>query len=126
MRLRSIILCLFLIGFSTSIFGQDKKSKYSKSKQSNAELLDEARASKGEDPTYAIKLVEQVLRDFNPKKQKRRKKKSKDQKLEAEAYTLLGEIYEGINQNQLALQRYQQAMSVWKRSKAPHTKEESE
>ncbi len=123
MKLRIHILLVILIAFSTSIFGQ--KEKYSKSKrvQSNAELLEEARAIQKEKPAEAIDLVEQVLKNFN---KKRKRKRRTDFKTEAIAYTLLGEIYESINQNKLALQRYQEAMSVWRRTKNTNNKPESE
>lgn len=114
MKLRIQILLLVLFTFTGSIVGQDKKYSKSKRVQSNAELLEEARAIQKNAPAQAIELIEQVLRNFN---QKKKRKKRKEWKIEAEAYTLLGEIYENINQNKLALQRYEEAMSVWRRSK---------
>lgn len=114
MKLRIHILLLVLFTFTGSIVGQDKKYSKSKRVQSNAELLEEARAIQKNAPAQAIELIEQVLRNFN---QKKKRKKRKEWKVEAEAYTLLGEIYENINQNKLALQRYEEAMSVWERSK---------
>ena len=114
MKLRIHILLVFLIAFSTSVFGQDKKYSKSKRTQSNTELLKQARAIQKEKPTEAIDLVEQVLRNFNKKK---KRQKRAEFETEANAYTLLGEIYASINQNQLALQRYQQAVGIWKQSR---------
>jgi len=124
MKLRIHILLVILITFSGSTFGQ--KEKYSKSKrgQSDTQLLEEARAIQKEKPAEAIELVEQVLKNFNQKK--KRKRRGKEWEIEAEAYTLLGEIYENINQNKLALQRYDEAMSIWKRTKNANNKPESE
>ena len=126
MKLRDFILLMFLVVFTMNGYGQDKKAYYSKTKQTNAELLDEARAIQETDPAGAIELVEQVIRDFSGKKKYKKRSKKKDWKIEADAYTLLGNIYEKIDQNQLALQRYQQAMSVWRRTKKTYAKEESE
>ena len=120
MKLRIHILLLFLIAFSASVFGQ--KEKYSKSKrgQSDTELLEEARAIQKEKPAEAIELVEQVLKNFNKKKKRKRRAEFST---EAKAYTLLGEIYVNINQNKLALQRYQQAAGIWKSSKGNNESE---
>ncbi|MEM6965768.1 MAG: histidine kinase [Bacteroidota bacterium] len=115
-----------LLVLSGYIFGQEKKKSFTKPRQSNAELLDEARAYQEKDPAYAIKLVEQVLRDFNAKKKKKSRARKKNNTQEADAYTLLGNIYERIAQNDLALQRYQQALSVWQRSKGGSPKNESD
>ena len=126
MKLQGFILLIFLVVFTTNGFGQDKNSKFSKSRQTNSELLDEARAIQETDPAGAIEIVEQVIRDFSSKKKFKKKAKSREWQTEADAYTLLGNIYEKIEQNQLALQRYQQAMSVWQRTKKTYAKEESE
>ena len=91
MKLKIHILLVFLIGFSASLFGQ--REKYSKSKriQSGTAILEEARAIQKDKPAEAIELVEQVLRSFNKKKKKKRRV---GYSTEANAYTLLGEIYE--------------------------------
>jgi two-component system LytT family sensor kinase len=122
MKLRIYILLVFLIAFSASAFGQ--KEKYSKSKrtQSDTELLEKARAIQKEKPAEAIGLVEQVLKNFNKKKKKKRRVEFST---EAESYTLLGDIYANINQNKLALERYQQAVGIWRKSKG-NDKPESE
>ncbi len=114
MKLKIHILLVVLMAFSGSVFGQ--KEKYSKTKrvQSDTELLEEARAIQKEKPAEAIELVEQVLRNFNKKKKRKRREVFVT---EANAYTLLGEIYENINQYDLALQRYQQAIGIWQNSK---------
>lgn len=114
MKLKIHILLVFLIGFSASLFGQMEKYSKSKRIQSGTAILEEARAIQKDKPAEAIELVEQVLRSFNKKKKKKRRV---GYSTEANAYTLLGEIYEDINQNKLALQRYQQAIGVWTKSK---------
>ncbi len=122
MKLRIHILLVVLIAFSASVFGQKEKYSRSKRAQSDTELLEEARAIQKEKPAEAIDLVEQVLKNFNKKKKKRRRAEFPT---EAKAYTLLGEIYANINQNKLALERYEQAVVIWKKSKG-NDKPESE
>lgn len=97
---RSFLICLFLLVFSNITIGQIKSKVYSK--QSSNSLLKQARKEKEKNPTNAILLVEESIN--------KAKKKEKRQ-IEAEAYYLLGEIYEQIGQNNLALQRYQEALS---------------
>lgn len=54
-------------------------------------------------PKEAVKLLEEALLYA---------RKDGDVQAQAEAYTLLGNIYEDINQPELALQRYQQALNA--------------
>ena len=116
MRLRIYILLLLLIASLGHLNAQKSRSKVA---QSNAELLQQARAAREKNPQYAIQLVEQVLRSFNSKKRESYSRKLAKEEVkassneQAEAYVLLGEIYAQINQNELALQRYQQAMDKW-------------
>ncbi|MCB0547882.1 MAG: histidine kinase [Phaeodactylibacter sp.] len=59
-------------------------------------------------PEEAIRMVESILQE---------KKKGQSQRTEAEAYLLLGDIYEQIGQTALAQQRYQQALYALRREK---------
>jgi len=63
-------------------------------------LISNARSLKAEQPEQAIRVLNQALQQSL---------KEQDHAISAEAYTLLGEIYEDIAQKELALQRYQQA-----------------
>ncbi|MFT5383833.1 MAG: two-component system LytT family sensor kinase [Saprospiraceae bacterium] len=103
MNLRQYILCFILLVFSGAVYGQKEKTKADKSKRQTSQiLLEQARAIKEKSPAKAISLVEQAIT------------KSRNQKkggVEGEAYILLGSIYEQIDQNELALQRYQQALA---------------
>ncbi len=94
-------VCLLLSG---QVIGQKPKSKsYSKSRQVDpTQLLEDARRIMAQDPTTAIRLVEEAISST-------RRKKKRDLALEYEAYLLLGNIYEQIEQFELAIQRYEQA-----------------
>ncbi|GJM35637.1 MAG: hypothetical protein DHS20C18_46380 [Saprospiraceae bacterium] len=96
----SILLILFL-GLVVSLPGQSK----SRSKENGAEKLEQARQMSEKRPEQAIVLVEEVVRES---------KKNRDQRLEAEAFLLLGEIYENIDQDKLALQRFFQSANLAK------------
>ena len=101
-------LCLLLVVGTT--FGQSKKDKaVQKRKQSPALLLDQARLEKATAPTAAIKIVEEAITYA---------RKQRDRAAEGEAYVLLGEIYEQIGQQDLALKRYRQALTVFGKSKS--------
>ncbi len=117
------ILPLFLLVISSIAFCQKQekvlkkdegveeadKKKFSKQRrQSSQSLLEAARAQVEKSPANAIKLVEEALLYA---------RKEGDQKTEAEAYILLANIYEDIDQKELALQRYEQALAVLNRSK---------
>ncbi len=114
---RHIFLLLLLV-VSSSLFAQQKegnavkgeeKKAYSKSKKTQRRnYLGEARALREKSPTEAIKLVEEALLYA---------RKDDDAQAQSEAYILLGSIYEDINQPELALQRYEQALKAISRSK---------
>ncbi len=59
-------------------------------------------------PTEAIKLIEEAISYARQRK---------DRRTEGEAYVLLGNIYEDISQEELALQRYQQALPMIRQNK---------
>jgi len=105
---------LFLLGClccCLCLQAQQKKKSYTPSKRQNYQTpLAKARAIKSNDPELAIKLLESVLR---------KGKKGADNATKAEAYFLLGNIYEDINQMKLALQRYQQAKQLLAQLKLP-------
>ena len=118
MSLSRHILLLSLLVLSSGLFAQQKEDKavkgeekksYSKVKNSERRnYLDEARSLREKSPTEAIKLIEEALLNA---------RKGNDAQSQAEAYTLLGNIYEDINQPELALQRYEQALTAISRSK---------
>ena len=87
---------------------QDPKLKFSKTQVKKNFSLKTARELKLESPALAVKMVEDVI-DYAIE--------TKDDGMEAEAYTLLGEIFEDIGQIKLAIQRYEQAFSIYSRQK---------
>ena len=95
----SIAFCLMV----TTVSGQNKIDKKSSRKQPATFRLEQARDIKAKSPTKAIKLLEEAIL-FSRKEGNRR--------VEGEAYVLLGNIYESIEQEDLALQRYQQALVI--------------
>ena len=115
MNYRHYILCFVLLVFSVGVYGQKGKSKsYKKSKRQTSEmLLEEARAIKEKSPTKAIELVEEAITAS---------RKQKKGGVEGEAYVLLGNIYEQIGQKELAIQRYQLALSFLKNKKGSDDK----
>lgn len=72
--------------------------------------LETARKIKSAQPEKAIKLLESVLNQG---------KRGANNAAKAEAYFLLGNIYEDIQQNKLALQRYEQAETIFSQTKLP-------
>lgn len=86
------------------------KASYAPKKERYQAPLARAKAVKTNDPELAIKLLESVLR---------KGKREVDNATKAEAYMLLGNIYEDIDQTKLALQRYQQAAQLLGQLKLP-------
>jgi tetratricopeptide (TPR) repeat protein len=114
-------LCLLLLGNAAvaqkkeDVAPKEEKAAPTKSKkfsntgrQSAYAYLNEAKALREKSPAEAIRLVEQSLNYA---------RKDGDVRTEADAYILLGSIYEDIDQKELALQRYQQALNALNRSK---------
>ncbi|MEL6923837.1 MAG: histidine kinase, partial [Bacteroidota bacterium] len=102
------LLSLLLFCLSANVMAQDKTKSSSKLQRLTQEqLLDRARKVKAKSPTEAIRLVEQALTSKS-----KNKSKKKSSNIETEAYLLLGNIYEDINQLELALQRYDQAIDI--------------
>lgn len=71
-------------------------------------LVEQAQTVKEKSPTQAIKLLERAVLEAS---------KKKDWEEEGQAYLLLGEIYEDIEQKDLAIQRYEQALDILGRTK---------
>ncbi|MEZ4931955.1 MAG: hypothetical protein R2788_07540 [Saprospiraceae bacterium] len=95
------ILCLLLFVFAFNLYGQNEAKKYSKSKRGQTQtLVEQAQVIKEKSPTQAIKLLEQAVLEAS--------KKGLGE--EGKAYLLLGEIYEDVEQKDLAIQRYEQAL----------------
>ncbi len=102
-----ILFWFFNIGY---VEAQKKKSFNKTVPISN---LEQARKIKSKDPNKAIRLIESLL-----KTRKRRGSLAE----EAEAYMLLGSIYEEIDQRKLAFQRYEQAGKILDKIKHPELK----
>lgn len=108
-----ILLLLLLLVAAGNLFAQQKKEEAVKGGEKKAisktkrqvrrDYLAEARAMQEKSPKEAVKLVEEALLYA---------RKDDDLATQADAYTLLGNIFEDIGQQELALQRYQQALDV--------------
>jgi two-component system LytT family sensor kinase len=119
-QLRHIFLLLLLV-VSSGLFAQQKQEEAvqkveqkqkapSKTKrQVRRDYLGDARDLREKSPKQAVDLVEEALLYA---------RKDNDVRTQAEAYTLLGNIYEDIGQKELALKRYQQALDALNRSKS--------
>ena len=116
MPFQHYILSLFLLLFTFTAFGQNKdfkKSKKFKSKQvSTATLLEEATSLREKAPQEAIKLLDKVIQ----------KSRKEDRNSAGKAYFLLGNIYEDIDQEDLALQRYEMALKIYRSKKRSSAK----
>ncbi len=80
---------------------QEKEAPAKKSRKAEIDYLEEARSLKTTDPNRAIRLLEEAIVTSKRKNNLSR---------QAEAFFLLGKIYEKIQQTDLALQRYQQVL----------------
>lgn len=101
-KMQYIILAIGVL-FSVNLTAQKKLKEYSKSKkQDPASMLSTAQQLSDGSPTHAIKIIEQIIAN---------KKDKSTYGLLDEAYYLLGKIYEDIDQNDLAIQRYNEALT---------------
>ncbi|MFT4535085.1 MAG: two-component system LytT family sensor kinase [Saprospiraceae bacterium] len=108
MKKAQYILVVVGVLISTSLMGQKKSKEYFESKrQSPFEMLAMAQQLKENSPTQSIKIIEQLVAN---------KKDKATYGLLDEAYFLLGEIYEDIDQDELAKQRYDLALSYTSKS----------
>ncbi|MBI1224987.1 MAG: hypothetical protein GC192_07090 [Bacteroidetes bacterium] len=106
-RFRFISMLVLLV-FTTAVFSQTgggaEKKAASKSKRlQRRDYIGDAKLMREKSPQQAVKLLEEALLYA---------KKDEDFSTQAEAYALLGNIYEDIGQKELALQRYQQAITA--------------
>lgn len=107
--IRYLLFMLLFLGLNFTLTGQKLKSKKSKySKQTQVDLLEEARGMSEKNPAQAIKTIESLIRQENKKGNRYRI---------ADAYILLGNIYEQIDQKELALERYQRAVNSFQGQK---------
>ena len=83
-------------------------SKFSKRQVKEVYTIKRARSLMEKSPERAIEVLESVLRDAYA---------NDDVLTEAEAYMVLGEIYENTDQASLAIKRYAQAIELYKRQK---------
>ena len=88
------------LALPSTLSGQLKKYSL---KQGPEQQLEEAQRMSGKQPEKAILLVENVVKES---------KERRDQRLEAQAFLLLGDIYENIDQDRLALQRFYQSANL--------------
>lgn len=103
MNLKALITCCFLLILPVLCLGQIKsKSQISNPRLSPSKLLEAAEEAKEDNPLEAVGIIEDVIA-----KERRNKKGSN---LLGQAYFLLGNIYEEIKQNELAEQRYNEAI----------------
>lgn len=102
MKIKNLIIFSLLFLFLPNLTAQEK-SRYSKSAQEE-NYLQEARRLREKNPEKAIKFLEKAIRSS---------KKTNNYAVDAEAYFLLGNIYEDISQNDLALQRYIRASRLF-------------
>lgn len=107
MRIK-IVFILFGLFLVSGISAQDKSSMKKMKKSRQQSYLKQAREFKDENPNKAIRLLERVI--FS--KSKRVNYSDKGQ-----AYQLLGEIYEDIDQPELALDRYDEAIRFFEQGK---------
>ena len=108
MKKMQYILIVIGILFSIRLSGQKKLKGYSESKrQSPGTMLYQANQLSDKSPTQAIKIIEQLVAN---------KKDKATYSVLDEAYFLLGKIYEDIDQNELAKQRYNEALSYISKS----------
>ena len=100
--MKYIIIAIGVL-FCANLTAQKKFKDYSISKrQDPASLLSQAQQLSDNSPTQAIKIIEQIVEN---------KKDKSTYGLLDEAYYLLGKIYEDIDQNDLAIQRYNEALT---------------
>ncbi len=109
LTIKKYLFLLLCLGSCLLLQAQQKDKASYKSKKQVSSIV-QARSIRTTDPERAIKLLESVLG---------KGKKSADNATKAEAYVLLGNIYEDIGQTKLALQRYQQAQQLLTRLKLP-------
>lgn len=111
MKIKNYILITFLLLIVSPLWAQKTKGDYSKKQRqvSTKQLLEEAYEVKEKNPKQAINLLEQVIRLSAKSKRSRGE--------EGRAYFMLGNIFEDIDQAELALSRYEQALPYFARYK---------
>lgn len=107
MNIKTILIIVLLLGIGLPGIAQKKMSK-SRGMSTNEQLLEQAAQIKKDQPAAAIKLLERVIFE---------KSKRPDYQSQGAAYLLLGEIYESIEQPDLALERYEEAERTYRRMK---------
>ncbi len=102
------ILVVIGVLFSAYMHGQEKRKEFLETKrQLPYRMLTKAQQLKDKSPTQSIKIIKQLVAN---------KKDKATYSLLNEAYFLLGEIYENIDQYELARQRYDEALSYTSKS----------
>ena len=103
----SLLFFCFTANVGTAQVKESKKfskSKFSKTKANPDVSIKKAKTLIKDSPSLAVNMLEKVINIA---------REEGDFMLEAEAYSVLGEIFEDIGQNKLAIQRYEQAMRIY-------------
>lgn len=111
-HLRTISLFFLLVAatctYAQSEAGTVKKTDSKTKRMQRRDYIADASSLREKSPQQAVKLLEEALLYA---------RKEADYTTQVAAYTLLGNIYEDIDQKELALQRYQQALTASSRSR---------
>ncbi|MEO1257346.1 MAG: histidine kinase [Bacteroidota bacterium] len=110
MQLMKYILYLLVLFVACPLYGQKEKDKMSSKykRYRGPTLLEQAEALQEKSPKEAIQILQRAVLEAT---------KKGDFQSESEAYVLLGNIYENIDQKELAVQRYEQALAALGKSK---------
>ncbi len=112
MGFKNYILAALLMVLSIGTSHAQKEKGIPRTKKVPS-ALDRARSLKSEKPKEAIRIIESVVKS---------KRKDYDPGRDAEAYMLLGDIYQEIDQKGLALQRYNQAAKILEKTELTELK----
>ena len=107
MNYRFFLLFISFSILSGNLQGQKVKKKYRSTQETSVDLIQDAKSKQIKNPTQAISLLEKAISLA---------RKEENLENEASGYILLGNIFEDIDQKDLALQRYLQALPLFKGS----------
>jgi len=96
------LICFFVVLCASFASSQNKKFKSSKSQSDLTSLIEAARINQTKDPSKSISYLDQVIV---------RAKQENENNVLIEAYSLLGEINRNTGLPELAVKRYEQALS---------------
>ena len=107
MNYRFFLLFISFSILSGNLQGQKVKKIYRSTQETSVDLIQDAKSKQIKNPTQAISLLEKAISLA---------RKEENLENEASGYILLGNIFEDIDQKDLALQRYLQALPLFKGS----------